>query len=200
MSDQPQMFRLRDLPAALINNKWVQIFAAALVLLELYNHGAISTYINAQKATEAQAIADNAALRQRGEAEIQEWKAITEMQIATYADRKQKVEACKATADARIAAAEETIARETATVSEIRAKAEAKAAEGDANIKEQQAIVERERAAQAQRLNQAKARAKEYETADQRLETMLAKQMTENPEGFAGDAMDAAMRRSGWRR
>lgn len=199
MLDQPQMFRFRDLPAALIKNKWVQIFAAALVLLELYNHGAIPTYINAQKAIEAQAIADNAALRQRGEAEIQEWKAITETQIATYADRKQKAEARKSTADARIAAAEETIARETAKVSEIRAKAEAKAAEGDADIKEQQAIVERERATQAQRLNQANARAKEYETADQRLETMLARQMAQDPQGFAGDALDAAMRRSGWR-
>src|SRR5271165_2190577 len=162
MTAEASSERLRDLPAALLRNRWVQLFLAVFALLELYNHGAIPAFINTQKGIETRAIAENAVLRQKAEAELAEWKAITENQIAKYAERKQRAEARKATADARKAEAEQIIARETAKNSEVKAKAEAEALEGEAAIKEQQVIVERERANQAQRLNQAQALEAEY--------------------------------------
>ena len=88
-------------PRSLLRNKWVQLFAALLALLELYNHGAVPAFITTQKSIETQAVADNAALRQKAEAELAEWKSLTETQIATYAARKQSAEARKATGEAR---------------------------------------------------------------------------------------------------
>ncbi len=164
MTDQPSLSqRLQDLPASLIKNRSVQLFLAVFALLELYNHGAIPAFINTQKGIETRAIADSAALRQKAEAELAEWKALGETQIAKYAARKQKGEARKATAEARLAEANETIARETARYSDIKAKAEAEAIEGEAAIKRQQATIEWERANQAQRLNEAKTVSTEYE-------------------------------------
>jgi hypothetical protein len=162
MTAEPSVQSLRDLPAALIKNRWVQLFLAVFALLELYNHGAIPAFVNTQKGIESRTIAENAQLRQKAEAELTEWKAITETQIANYAGRKQRADARKATASARKAEAEEIIARETAKNSEVKAKAEAEALEGEAAIKEQQVVVERERANQAQRLNQAQATEAEY--------------------------------------
>ena len=159
---EPSIQRWRDLPAALLRNKWVQLFAALLALLELYNHGAIPAFITTQKSIETQAIADNATLRQKAEAELAEWKSLTETEVAKYAERKQRADARKATAEARKAEADQIIARETAQNSPIKAKAEAEALEGDAAIKEQQVIFERERANQAERLNQAQALEAEY--------------------------------------
>ncbi len=162
MTAESSFQSLRDLPAALLRNRSSQLFLAIFALLELYNHGAIPAFISTQKGIETQAIAINASLRQRAEAELAEWKSITETQIAKYAERKQRAEARKATADARKAEAEQIIAGETAKNSEVKAKAEAEALEGEAAIKEQQVIVERERANQAQRLNQAQAAEAEY--------------------------------------
>jgi hypothetical protein len=162
MAQAPSSERLRDLPAALLKNRWVQLFLAVFALLELYNHGAIPAFINTQKGMETRAIANSADLRQRAEAELAEWNMITETEIAVYAERKQRADARKATAEARKAEAEQTIARETAKNSPVKAKAEAEAMEGEAAIKEQQVIVERERANQARRLNQAQALEAEY--------------------------------------
>src|SRR5271166_6021472 len=162
MTGEPSSERLRNLPAALLKNRWAQLFLAVFALLELYNHGAIPAFISTQKGIETRSIAENAALRQKAEAEIAEWKSITETQIANYAARKQRADARKATADARKAEAEQIIARETAKNSDVKAKAEAEALEGEAAIKEQQVIVERERANQAERLNQALAAEAEY--------------------------------------
>jgi hypothetical protein len=162
MAAEPSSESLRDLPAALLKNGWVQLFLVIFALLELYNHGVIVAFISTQKGIETRAIADNAALRQKAEAELAEWKMISETQIAKYADRKQRADARKATAEARKAEAEQIIARETANNSEVKAKAEAEAAEGEATIKEQLVIIERERAKQAQRLNQAQATEAEY--------------------------------------
>jgi hypothetical protein len=172
MTGEPSSQSLRDLPAALLKNRWAQLFLAIFALLELYNHGAIPAFINTQKGIETRAIAENATLRQKAEAELAEWKAITETQIAKYAERKQRADARKATADAR--KAEQIIARETAGNSEVKAKAEAEALEGEAAIKEQQVIVERERANQAQRLNQAQAAEAEYKAIFTELANWIA--------------------------
>lgn len=156
------LLSLLSLPAGLIKNRWVQLFLAVFALLEVYNHGAVPAFISTQKGIETRAIADNAALRQKAEAELAEWKAITETQIAQYAARKQRADARKATADARKAEAGQIIARETAKNAEVKAKADAEAMEGEAAIKEQQVVVERERANQAHRLTQAQAAEAEY--------------------------------------
>jgi len=162
MVGEPLFQHLRNLPAGLIKNRWVQLFLSVFVLLEVYNHGAIPAFISTQKGIETQAIAANAALRQKAEAELAEWKSVTETQIAQYAARKQRADARKAAADARKAEAEEIIARATAENAAVRARADAEAMEGEAAIKEQQVIVERERANQAYRLNQAQAAEAEY--------------------------------------
>jgi hypothetical protein len=162
MNAEPPVPRWRDLPATLLKNRWAQLFLAVFALLELYNHGAVPAFITTQKAIETRAIAENAALRQKSEAELAEWKSITETQIAVFAARKQRADARRATADARKAESEQIIARETAKNSEVKAKAEAEAVEGEAAIKEQQVIVERERANQAHRLTQAQATEAEY--------------------------------------
>ena len=162
MTGEASSQSLRNLPAAILKNRWAQLFLAVFALLELYNHGAIPAFTTTQKSLETQAIADNAALRQKAEAELAEWKSLTETQIAKYAERKQRAEARKATAEARKAEADQIIARETANNSPVKAKAEAEALEGEAAIKEQQVIIERERANQAERLNQAQALEAEY--------------------------------------
>jgi hypothetical protein len=179
MTPEPLPQSLRDVPAALVKNRWMQLFLALFALLELYNHGVIPAFISTQKGIETSAIAENAALRQKAEAELAEWKAITETQIAKYAERKQRAEARKATADARKAEADQIIARETAKNSEVKAKAEAEAMEGEAAIKEQQVIVERERANQAERLNQAQAAEAEYKAIFATLANWIANSNTQ---------------------
>jgi hypothetical protein len=165
MTEQHQPTRLRDLPAVLLRNKWLQLFVALLACLELYSHGAVPAYITTQKGIETQAIAANAALRQKAEAEQAEWKAINETEIARNSERKQRADAHKATADAQRAEDEATTARETARNAAMKAKAEAEAIKAESDIKEQQIVVERERAAQAQRLNQAETAKAEYNAA-----------------------------------
>ena len=70
MTGEPSSERLRDLPAALLKNRWAQLFLAVFALLELYNHGAIPAFINTQKGIETRSIAENAALRQKAEDEL----------------------------------------------------------------------------------------------------------------------------------
>ena len=152
MTAEPSSQTLRDLPTALLKNRWAQLFLAIFALLELYNHGAIPAFISTQKSSETRAIAENATLRQKAEAELAEWKAITETQIAKYPNGSSAPTPAK-NGEARKAEAEQIIARETAKNSAVRAKADAEAMEGEATIKELQVIVERERANQAQRLN-----------------------------------------------
>lgn len=162
MTGEASSQTLRSLPAAILKNRWAQLFLAVFALLELYNHGAIPAFTTTQKSIETQAVAYNAVLRQKAEAELAEWKSITETEVAKYAERKQRADARKATAEARQAEADQIIAREAANNSEVKAKAEAEALEGEAAIKEQQVITERERANQAERLNQAQALEAEY--------------------------------------
>jgi hypothetical protein len=172
MSEQTSALRFRDLPVALAKKRWMQALAALLLVLELYNQGVIPLYVNYQKSVEAAAIARNASLRQKAEAENAEWKAITETEIAAYAARKQRADATKTTADARKAEAEAVIARETRRNAEIKAKGEAEASEGEAAIKQQQIVIERERSMQAQRLYAAQALASRYEEANAKVRTM----------------------------
>ena len=172
MSEQASALRFRDLPVALAKKRWMQALAALLLVLELYNQGMIPLYVNYQKSVEAAAIAGNAQLRQRAEAENAEWKALTKTEIAAYAARKQRADATKTAADAKKAEAEAVIARETRRNAEIKAKGEAEASEGEAAIKQQQAIIERERSLQAQRLYAAQAQAARYEEANAKVRTM----------------------------
>src|SRR5208337_1821538 len=157
MSGEPSTERLRDLPAALLKNRWVQLFLAVFALLELYNHGAIPAFISTQKGIETRAIAENASLRQKAEAELAEWKAINETQIAKYAERKQRADARKATADAQKADADAIIAREVARNSELKTSAEADAQLAEADIKVQLTLIEVEIAKNSARRQKAEA-------------------------------------------
>ena len=157
---------------ALVSNRIVKGIAIIAALFTIYTEGATG-YLKTEEAIQAKAAAANAAVKQGGEArqaeaELAEWKSITETEIARNAERKQRAEAKKATADAKRADAEATIAAQTSGNSEVKAKAEADAMEGEAAIKEQQIIIERERAAQAERLNQAEATNAEYQAAAQK--------------------------------
>ncbi len=154
MTDQQRPPSLRDLPAALLKNRWAQFLLAVFVLLELYNLAVIPAFLATQKGIETKAIADNAALKQKAEAELTEWKAITETGIATYAARKQRADAGKAAADAE---AEAITARETARNSELKASAEAEAQEAEAELKTQLTLIEVEVAKQAARRQRAEA-------------------------------------------
>ena len=58
MTDPQPAQRLRDIPAALLKNKWAQLFVALFVLLELYNLAVIPAFIATQKGIETKAIAD----------------------------------------------------------------------------------------------------------------------------------------------
>ncbi len=157
MTGQQQQFSLRALPDAILKNKWVQLFLAVFVFLELYNLGAIPAFISTQKGIETKAIADNAALKQKAEAELAEWKAINETQIAKYAERKQRADARKATADAQKADADAIIAREVARNSELKASAEADAQVAEADIKVQLTLIEAEVAKNSARRQKAEA-------------------------------------------
>jgi membrane protein involved in colicin uptake len=172
MTEQ-QPGRWRDLPAALLRNVWVQLFVALLACLELYTHGALTAFIATEKGIETRAVADNAVLRQKAEAELAQWKSLTETEVAQNAERKQHADAMKARADAHLADAQAAIARETARNAEIKAKAEAEAAKAESDIKAQQVTVERERAAQAQRLNEAQTVNAEYKAAGATVASMV---------------------------
>jgi len=140
-----------------LRSKWVRRFLLLFIALELFNHGFIPAYLATKKGIETRAIADNAALKQRAEAELSEWKAITETAIADYAERKQRAEARKATADAGKVDAESIVARETARNSELKTRAEAEAQAFESELKNQEALAETEAARQAVRRKRAEA-------------------------------------------
>ena len=150
MTDQPAQ-RLRDLPAAILKSRKAQVLLAVFLLLEFYNQAVIPAFVSTQKSIETKAIADNASLKQKAEAELAEHKALNETGIADNAKRKQRADAQKAAADARKAEADAVIARETARNSEVKAAAEAEGQQAEAGIKTQLTLIEIEVAKQAAR-------------------------------------------------
>jgi len=153
----------RDLPVALLKNRWLWLFGISLAALELFNLGAIPAYITTQKGVETKAEAENAAHLKRAEALLAEQKAITEGEIASNAARKQRADARKTTADAERINAEAVIARETARYADLKAKSEAEAQIAEATLKTQLGRIETEVAKQAARKQKAVAELAEEE-------------------------------------
>ena len=91
------------------------------------------------------------ALKQKAEAELAEWQAINQTEIATNAARKQRADARKAAADAQKSQAEAITAREVAKNSDLKARAEAEAQQAEVELKTQQTLIEIEVAKQAAR-------------------------------------------------
>lgn len=165
----------RDLPVALLKNRWLWLFGISLAALELFNLGAIPAYITTQKGVETKAEAENAAVLKKAEALLAEQKAITEGEIASNAARKQRADARKTTADAERIDAEAVIARETARYADLKAKAEAEAQIAEAALKTQLARIEAEVAKQAARRQKAEAIVAEEEAKSQEYANAMGK-------------------------
>lgn len=157
MTSEDRTLTWKNMTAAVARSRSARYPLALLLLLELYNHGFIPAYLATQKGIESKAIADNAALKQLAEAELTEWKAITETEIAAYAARKQRADTRKATADAQKSDAERITAREVARNAEQKARAEAEAQSLEALLRRQQVLAEAEVAKQAERRKRAEA-------------------------------------------
>jgi hypothetical protein len=175
MTDQPSV-RLRDLPAALLKNKWLQLLLVVFLLLELYNLAVVPAVLTTQKGIETKAVAANAELRQKAEAELAEWQALNQTEIATNAARKQRADARKATADAQKAQAEAITAREVARNSELKARAEAEAQLAEAELKTALSLAEAEVAKQAARRQKVEADTATEEAFSARYGNMIMQQ------------------------
>jgi len=153
---QPQNTWLA-LATGLLQNRWARSFLIILIILELYNHIIIPAFLTTQKGIETKSIASNAALRQQAEAELTEWKALNEVEVARYAERKQRADARKASAEAKKNAADAVTAREVANNAQVKARAEAEAQYAEAQIKQQLTLTEAEVARQSARRQKAEA-------------------------------------------
>ncbi len=126
--------------AVLLTTRIVQITAIIAALLVIYIEGA-TAYLNTQKAIEAMAVADNAALRQKSEGELAEQKARTELEAARNAAERQLAEADKAEAEANKAEAEAITARNIAHNAETKTRADAETIKAEAELRKQKVIV-----------------------------------------------------------
>lgn len=138
MTEAAKIISFRDIPKTLFRNRLLQGLVVFSVLIEIYNLAVISPYASTQKARETSAVADNAVLRQKAEADLAEAKAVNETEVARNAARRQAAEARKATALAGKTRYEAELARATAAYAEQQAKAEAEAQELQADIVKQQ--------------------------------------------------------------
>ena len=151
------VFSYGSIARSLFKNSLIRILFALTVLIELYDITALPAYLSTQKAREAKAVADNASLRRKAEADLAEQKAINETQVAVNAKRKQLAEARKATALADKTRYEASLSGATSDYADTQAKYEAAAQEAQALLtKEAEEIqstynlyVERQKKAQA---------------------------------------------------
>jgi hypothetical protein len=118
--------------AAFFKSKTTQVFIVLLALFELYNHAIIPAYISAQKGIVTQAEAANAVIRQKAEAQIAEWKSLTETELARNAEKRQRAEAEKAQAESWIRQQQAIIESERAALAARREEAETQKIEYEA--------------------------------------------------------------------
>jgi hypothetical protein len=141
---------------SVIRNRLLQIFVALAIGIEIFNL-AVAAYASTQKAREATAIAENAALRQKAEADIAEAKSITETEVARYAKQRQEAEAKRATALAVKTKYEAEVANADAAYAAIKAKAEVEAQEAQADLLSQQQQIQSQISSYAERRKYAEA-------------------------------------------
>ncbi len=131
------VFSYGSIARSLFKNSLIRILFALTVLIELYDITALPAYLSTQKAHEAKAVADNASLRRKAEADLAEQKAINETQVAVNAKRKQLAEARKATALADKTRYEASLSGATSDYADTQAKYEAAAQEAQALLTKQ---------------------------------------------------------------
>ena len=146
----------RKFSHSVIRNRLLQIFVALAIVIEIINL-AVASYASTQKAREATAIADNAALRQKAEADIADAKSITETEVARYARQRQEAEAKRATALAIKTKYEAEVANADAAYAAIKAKAEVEAQEAQAELLNQQQQIQSQISSYAERRKYAEA-------------------------------------------
>jgi hypothetical protein len=127
-----------------------QFAAAVAAVFILYTEGATAFY-NTQEAIKAKAAADNAAIRQKGEAKQAESQARTHLEIARNAAERQSADADKAEAEAGKTEAQAIISAQEARNAELKVTSEARALSSEASIRRSKAITELETARVAAR-------------------------------------------------
>ena len=155
MSDDT-LSSFRKFSHSILRNRLLQIFVALAIGIEIFNL-AVASYASTQKAREATAIADNAALRQKAEANIAEAKSITETEVARYARQRQEAEAKRAAALAIKTKYEAEVANADAAYAAIKAKADLEAQEAQANLLDQQQQIQSQISSYAERRKYAEA-------------------------------------------
>lgn len=163
--------------AALLYNRVTRILAILGALFVIYIEGA-TAFVGTQKAIEAKAIADNAALKQKSEGELAAQQATTALETARNAAQRQRAEAEKAEADANKAEAEAITAREIARNAERKARADAETIKAEAELRKQKYIVAIETARNSARKQKADADRIEAElVGKQQAAAILARQV-----------------------
>ena len=135
---------------ALYSNRIVKSVAIIAALFTIYTEGA-TAYVNTEEAIKAKAGADNAALRQKAEAEKAEQEARAQLETARNAAERLKGEADKAEAEAKKAEFDAQTAVETSHNAELKTRAEAVSLTYEAEIRRSKAISELEAARVAAR-------------------------------------------------
>lgn len=148
--------------AAFYGKRIAQTAAVLAALFVIYTEGA-NAYLNTQEAFRVKAVTDNAAVRQKSEAEIAEQQARTQLETARNASERQKAEADKAEAEAQKAEAEAITAAQEARNAELKARSAAASLAYEAEIRRNKAISELEAARVAARQFRAQADALEQQ-------------------------------------
>jgi hypothetical protein len=154
-----------------IGKRLVQLAAIAGAVFVFYTEGA-TAFFNTQEAIKAKAAANNAAVRQKGEAEQAASQARTQLEIARNAAERQSADADKAEALARKAEAEAITRDQEARNAKLKAGAEARSIRNEADIRKSKAITELAAARVAAR--QFRAKADEAEQENRIQATILA--------------------------
>ncbi len=141
---------------ALLGTRIVTFVAVLAALFTIYTEGA-TAWLNTQEALRVKSVTDNAALRQKSEAEIAEQQARTQVEVARNSAERLKAEADKAEADALKAEADAITLGQTARNAELKARSEAASLAYEAQIRRSKAISELEAARVAARQFKAQA-------------------------------------------
>ena len=155
----------------LLAKRLAQTAGIAAALIAIYTEGA-TAYLNTQEAFRVEAVTDNAAVRQKSEAEIAEQQARTQLETARNSAERQRAEAEKAEAEVQKAEAEAITLGQAARNAELKARSEAASLAYEAEIRRSKAISELEAARVAAR--QFKAQADALEQKNQIKATGLA--------------------------
>jgi hypothetical protein len=142
--------------SSLVVTRLIQILLFVAALLAIYIEGT-TAYVNTQKVIEARAAADNAAVKQKSEAELAEQSTRTALETARNAAERQSAEADQAEEEAKKAESDATTARFTGDNAKTKAEADAQTIKAEAELRKQKLRVSLETARNAARRQQAEA-------------------------------------------